>query len=76
MSEQINWLWCRKCQALAYSGFGAGVCPAGGGHDNNGSITYVLTVNVPAAGANEQTNTSSGKRMDLSYVSLVAHDPS
>ena len=30
MNEQINWLWCGKCQELTYAGFGPGVCSAGG----------------------------------------------
>src|SRR5207249_4664594 len=41
VTTQQGWLWCRKCQGLHYAGFGAGVCPAGGGH-NNASWNYVM----------------------------------
>jgi hypothetical protein len=44
---QNNWRWCNKCQGLAYAGFGAGVCPAGAGHDHAGSGDYSLISGLP-----------------------------
>lgn len=40
--HQRGWRWCNRCQALFYSELGAGVCPAGGGHDGGGSGKYQL----------------------------------
>jgi len=37
---QNNWRWCNKCHGLFFAGHGAGVCPAGGGHDKTGSWDY------------------------------------
>ena len=40
---QSNWRWCRKCQGLWFAGNPtAGTCPAGGGHDREGSRDYLL----------------------------------
>jgi hypothetical protein len=47
---QSGWRWCAKCQALHYTReSAAGVCPAGGGHENAGSAEYTLDVDVPEA---------------------------
>ena len=47
---QNKWNWCDKCQGLVYDIAGsAGVCPAGGGHDD-GSIdvgSYMLLLGPP-----------------------------
>ncbi|MFF9645844.1 N,N-dimethylformamidase beta subunit family domain-containing protein [Kitasatospora aureofaciens] len=49
MATQMLWMWCNKCQGLAWAGFPVlGPCPAGGDHDHSGSGDYVLTWNVPA----------------------------
>ncbi|MBL8188157.1 MAG: hypothetical protein JNK38_09120 [Acidobacteria bacterium] len=40
---QDGWRWCNKCQGMFFSGAGAGKCPAGSGHDANGSGNYMLT---------------------------------
>ncbi|MCA1692808.1 MAG: hypothetical protein LC733_11645, partial [Actinobacteria bacterium] len=34
---QDGWKWCEKCQGLAFSGNGAGRCPADGTHDHTRS---------------------------------------
>ena len=51
---QENWRWCHKCQGLFYGGFPTtGSCPAGGGHENQGSGDYTLPVrqdNPPDSG--------------------------
>jgi hypothetical protein len=45
--NQTNWRFCRKCCGLFFRGFGAGTCPAGGGHDSTGSLDYILWYNQP-----------------------------
>jgi hypothetical protein len=41
--SQPEWRWCRKCQGLWFSGNPVvGTCPAGGGHDKEGSRNYRL----------------------------------
>ena len=48
---QDNWLWCRKCQALAFGGSGTrGICPSGGQHDHTGSFNYTNAALVTEAG--------------------------
>lgn len=43
MSIQDKWMWCNKCQALAFAGAAtAGACPAGGDHTHIGSGNYAL----------------------------------
>jgi len=44
--QQYGWQWCRKCQALAYAGRGAGPCITGGVHDHAGD--YALSLNDEA----------------------------
>jgi hypothetical protein len=47
---QFKWLWCNKCQGLAYAGYSApGICPAGGRHDHTGSIRYFILHDAPEA---------------------------
>ncbi|MGA8842189.1 MAG: hypothetical protein WB511_01260 [Nitrososphaeraceae archaeon] len=41
-STQSNWRWYTKCQGF-FAGHGKGECPAGGGHDGNGSSDYILS---------------------------------
>jgi M6 family metalloprotease-like protein len=51
---QRGWRWCNKCQALFYSGLdnngnliaAAGVCPASGQHDSQGSDEYNMHYEV------------------------------
>ncbi len=47
---QDKWTWCKKCQAIVYSGFTAGPCPKGGQHDisNAQAFNYALALNEPA----------------------------
>ncbi|MBD2113564.1 MULTISPECIES: hypothetical protein [Cyanophyceae] len=42
---QKDWRWCRKCEALFYSGGKAlaGKCPGGGQHEHQGSGNYTLS---------------------------------
>jgi hypothetical protein len=48
--EQDNWLWCNKCQGLAFAGSSsAGACPAGGTHDHSGSGNYILIQDLSEA---------------------------
>jgi len=43
MPNQIGWRYCKKCQALFYSGSSSlGSCSAGGQHDPKGSWLYTL----------------------------------
>jgi hypothetical protein len=42
---QDNWRWCHKCQGLFFAGFSGSHCPAGGAHDSNPSINYLLSFN-------------------------------
>jgi hypothetical protein len=49
LPTQRGWAWCTKCQGLHYTGFGAGVCPAGGEHSASNSGEYVLLYNSPDA---------------------------
>jgi CubicO group peptidase (beta-lactamase class C family) len=43
MPNQIGWRYCKKCQALFYSGFSSlGSCSTGGQHDPKGSWFYTL----------------------------------
>jgi hypothetical protein len=44
---QNNWHWCNKCQGLFFAGHGAGICPAGGAHNANGSGNYGLLADYP-----------------------------
>lgn len=39
---QDGWRWCNKCEGMFHAPSGAGVCPAGGGHDASGSGTYFI----------------------------------
>src|SRR5450755_1978222 len=56
MSEQSGWMRCRKCQGLTFAGAPTvGSCFAGGVHDLQGSLQFVVTANVPAA-TNQQAN--------------------
>lgn len=49
MTIQDKWMWCNKCQALAFTGTAnAGKCPAGGNHTHVGSGNYALAVNDPS----------------------------
>lgn len=45
--RQAGWRWCSWCQGLFFRGDAAGVCPAGGGHDDSRSWNYVLFANAP-----------------------------
>lgn len=45
MADQEGWRWCRRCQVLAYSGFGNGVCFDEEPHDFAGSGPYRVDVN-------------------------------
>ena len=44
---QNRWGYCRKCQGLAFTGFEAGRCAGGGGHDFSTSGDYSLVSGVP-----------------------------
>jgi hypothetical protein len=46
---QVQWMWCKKCQGLAYAGNSAGVCPTGGGHDSSSSTNYSLIHDLPGS---------------------------
>ena len=46
--RQNNWRWCRRCQGLAYTGFGPGRCPAGGLHAHSTSLDYSLILGPTA----------------------------
>jgi hypothetical protein len=44
---QQGWRWCKKCEGLWFADGGEkrpGQCPAGGGHDTDGSGSYVLVL--------------------------------
>jgi hypothetical protein len=43
LGGQNNWRYCGKCQGLFFGGYPTSRCPAGGGHDGNGSGNYCLT---------------------------------
>jgi hypothetical protein len=46
---QLLWVWCGRCQALAYAGNGRfGFCPAGGRHNHSGTLNYGLLYGAPA----------------------------
>jgi hypothetical protein len=49
---QAGWLWCNKCQGLAYRDGPPGSCPGGGTHNFQGSNNYTLIHDVapPPAG--------------------------
>jgi Zn finger protein HypA/HybF involved in hydrogenase expression len=39
-----NWCWCNKCEGLFFTGNPtSGTCPAGGGHNYDQSLIYILT---------------------------------
>src|SRR5262245_54723010 len=41
--SQNFWRWCNRCQGLFYSKLNtSGSCPAGGGHNWQGSYDYIL----------------------------------
>jgi hypothetical protein len=42
---QPGWKKCEKCKGLWFSGHGAGLCPAGEGHNVEGNRDYFLWVN-------------------------------
>lgn len=44
--SQNKWCFCSKCKALVFSGFEAGRCPAGGGHEFSGSLDYGIITKV------------------------------
>jgi hypothetical protein len=45
---QFLWRWCRRCQAVAYTGNGRiGWCPAGGQHNHAGSLNYGMYHDYP-----------------------------
>lgn len=48
-TAQPDWRWCRKCHGL-YFGRSAVGCPAGGGHDAEGSAPYFAYFGVQGAG--------------------------
>lgn len=48
MATQSRWMWCNKCQGLAYADLPPSRCPAGGDHDHEGSGNYILTANIAA----------------------------
>lgn len=52
---QHGWAACPKCQGLHYAGFPnfAGVCPAGGQHEQTGSFAYALPYDLPASPATQ-----------------------
>src|SRR5262249_43102376 len=51
---QNNWRWCSRCQGLAFAGYSAGACPAGGGHDFSRSVDYTLIMGTTTfAGQNQ-----------------------
>jgi hypothetical protein len=39
---QAEWRWCHKCQVLAFTEQGAGICAAAGRHDHSQSGDYAL----------------------------------
>ena len=50
MTVQDYWKWCNKCQGLFFGGnLTPGVCPAGGGHSQQGSDNYELIADDPSA---------------------------
>lgn len=53
VSSQLSWRWCHKCQVLFHPGLGAGVCPAGGGHDVTGCVPYFAAISPYATGGQE-----------------------
>jgi hypothetical protein len=50
MEMQDGWRWCGRCSALAYGGFGAGVCAGGQGHDFGASGEYLVPFGAPPEG--------------------------
>ena len=53
---QPEWRWCRKCQGMAYGGFGPGFCPGLGRHDHSGSGNYHMWHDVGPLLPGEQDN--------------------
>jgi hypothetical protein len=71
---QNQWRWCNKCQALAYAGFTAGPCPAGGVHDHAGSGDYGLVTGLPG-GTGQRHWKWCQKCQELIFAGDVGSDP-
>ncbi len=53
MTTQTGWRWCNRCQALAYSGFGNGICFDDEAHYFGYSGSYVLTYGATPEGSQD-----------------------
>jgi len=45
-NKQEGWRWCRRCMTMWFTQYNgsSGVCPSGGGHEQDGSGQYLMVV--------------------------------